>query len=393
MSKWLLYLVALSVMLTGCSLDVLFDDLSYEPIAASIEPTIAPNISLTPILSPNPDCYAPMFFPDRGIQVGTQAVVQPPGAGAFSDLSVSAEFYFEHGTSSPAEFLPWGETVTVISGPYCYYTRNSQTRWWHVRVNSSGLEGYMDEYSTYVGILQVYLDPAVTATDSNQAEIRHFSVSIGSPFGRPANQGEQVFISWDVGYAADVSVIRVDTNEVVGSGLHGSMPFDLPLINQPSMDFMLVATGLDGQPVQEVRTLQINCLDCQSSATDNILEPVGTSLSMSYQLFESGLMLYRTDTSQVYVLYNNGTVQTFADTWQGETYSEDVPAGYVVPQFGFGAIWSTQTGVRDALGWATAQEVYTDAQVLTSGAYQLDVPISGSQHILIGNGTWQYQND
>lgn len=393
MPKWLLYLVALSVMLTGCSLEVLFNDLSYEPTTSAIQPTIAPIMSPTQAPSPSPDCYSSMLLPDRGIQVGTEAVVQPPGVSADSDMIFNGEYYFISAASLDDELVLSGEVVTIVAGPYCFYTRNGNNRWWHVRVNSIGLEGYMDEYSTYVGILQIYLDPALTATDRTQAEIRHFSVSIGSPFGRPANQGEQVFLSWDVGYATDVSVIRVDTNEVVGSGLHGSMPFDVPLINQASMDFMLVATGLDGQQVQEIRMLQIECPDCQPAAPDNTPEPTGTILSMSHQFFEGGLMLYRTDTSQVYVLYNNGTVQTFADTWQGETYSEDVPTGYVVPQFGFGNIWSTQNNVRDALGWATAQEVYTDAQVLISGTFQLDVQISDSQHILIGDGTWQYQND
>ena len=177
MIKRVIYCLLTGFLLAGCSLDTLFADFNKPPLDNTLR-TVQPAVTSSPNVSPNPNCYDPILLPDRGIQVGSQAIVQSPGAGAFSDLNVSAEFYFDRDSSSPDAILSAGEVVTILNGPFCYYTRNGQTRWWHVRVNSSGLEGYMDEYSTLFKILQIYLSPQTTTISS--LKIIHFAVSIPS---------------------------------------------------------------------------------------------------------------------------------------------------------------------------------------------------------------------
>ncbi|MFH1086124.1 MAG: PA14 domain-containing protein, partial [Chloroflexota bacterium] len=59
--------------------------------------------------------------------------------------------------------------------------------------------------------------------------------------------------------------------------------------------------------------------------------------------FQGGLMLWRQDALQVYVLYNNGTWQAFADTWTSAEPETDPgivpPTGFYQPRRGFGKVW------------------------------------------------------
>ncbi len=64
----------------------------------------------------------------------------------------------------------------------------------------------------------------------------------------------------------------------------------------------------------------------------------------------------------IYVLFDDGTVQHFADQYQDGSDPgghESPPPGLLAPKFGFGKVWREATGarVRERLGWATADEV------------------------------------
>ncbi|MFH1086432.1 MAG: hypothetical protein V1772_11815, partial [Chloroflexota bacterium] len=76
--------------------------------------------------------------------------------------------------------------------------------------------------------------------------------------------------------------------------------------------------------------------------------------------FQGGLMLWRQDALQVYVLYNNGTWQAFADTWTSADPETDPgivpPTGFYQPRRGFGKVWRNHVPVRTTLGWATTEE-------------------------------------
>ena len=79
-------------------------------------------------------------------------------------------------------------------------------------------------------------------------------------------------------------------------------------------------------------------------------------------------MVWRSDTNQVYVLYDDGTYLTVPHTWTNADpvdTGETPPSGLVLPVRGFGKVWANETGVRDALGWATApqQEFNTTVEV------------------------------
>jgi hypothetical protein len=87
-------------------------------------------------------------------------------------------------------------------------------------------------------------------------------------------------------------------------------------------------------------------------------------------------MVWRSDSLEIYVLYDDGSYETFEDTWQeGDpvVLPGMPPSGLYGPVRGFGHLWTTQPHVQQKLGWATAEEKGYTMQVETihggSGRY------------------------
>jgi hypothetical protein len=78
------------------------------------------------------------------------------------------------------------------------------------------------------------------------------------------------------------------------------------------------------------------------------------------QSFQNGLMLWRGDKEQIYVLMTDGTWSEFPDTWdssQKEGGFFKPPSGLYEPQRGFGKVWREQLGGDKAkIGWATTKQ-------------------------------------
>lgn len=92
------------------------------------------------------------------------------------------------------------------------------------------------------------------------------------------------------------------------------------------------------------------------------------TMTVIQQSFQHGQMLELIDQSGsstykvIYVLFEDGTVQRFEDTYRtGDAEPTDVvaPSGYFVPVMGFGKVWreGTVARVRERLGWATAPDI------------------------------------
>jgi hypothetical protein len=77
------------------------------------------------------------------------------------------------------------------------------------------------------------------------------------------------------------------------------------------------------------------------------------------QKFQGGSMVWIENFDAIYVFYNNGRYSRFADTFDGSIDPISDPnivppdQSFFQPTYGFGKVWRIQTGVRDALGWAT----------------------------------------
>ena len=83
------------------------------------------------------------------------------------------------------------------------------------------------------------------------------------------------------------------------------------------------------------------------------------------ETFIGGYMFWRGDLKLIYVLYNDGTWQSFIDTWAEGQLEWDPgivpPSGYFQPKRGFGKVWREQlvrpgVTVRDKISWATTEE-------------------------------------
>jgi hypothetical protein len=110
------------------------------------------------------------------------------------------------------------------------------------------------------------------------------------------------------------------------------------------------------------------------------------------ETFIGGYTFWRGDLRLIYALYNDGTWESFIDTWNEGDLEWDVtivpPAGYYQPKRGFGKVWREQPGVRDKLSWATTEErglngswqAYFGGQMLWSDVLGI--------FVLYNDGTW-----
>ena len=104
-------------------------------------------------------------------------------------------------------------------------------------------------------------------------------------------------------------------------------------------------------------------------------------------------MLWRQDTTYIYVLYNTGTWQGYDDTWTSSEPEWDgfyvPPAGLYQPKRGFGKVWREWLGGPEArIGWATAEERggITLLQPLADGL--LLKGVDDVTYVLYADGTW-----
>jgi serine/threonine protein kinase len=115
----------------------------------------------------------------------------------------------------------------------------------------------------------------------------------------------------------------------------------------------------------------------------------------AHQFFERGVMFWRKDTDEIYVIIAGGNWQVYTDTWEEgmkECSCPDVapPQGKYIPIRGFGKVWCEQLGASNAkIGWATTPEQAYEAhwQAFEHGfmCQGLDEAI----YVLYEDGSWQ----
>ncbi|MDJ0757198.1 MAG: hypothetical protein QNJ45_26940 [Ardenticatenaceae bacterium] len=120
----------------------------------------------------------------------------------------------------------------------------------------------------------------------------------------------------------------------------------------------------------------------------------------AYQSFERGMMVWREDTGEIYVLFDDGRVMWFAESSYNDLPRNPVidipPDGLIKPDYGFGRVWGHNDLVRIGLGWATSTEVaYTltvSSEPYTAGGlYQFSITLPDGQKVLIHeDNTWRY---
>lgn len=120
-------------------------------------------------------------------------------------------------------------------------------------------------------------------------------------------------------------------------------------------------------------------------------------IEMAEQYFEGGRMVWRSDTNEIFVLYNNGTWEVHSNPWRpGDPVKLGyrTPPGKLEPVLGFGALWRALGNSTGRLGWAIAPQENFDgqAQQFQHGYMLLSEP-SDAVYVLYPSQRWEHFTD
>ncbi len=195
------------------------------------------------------------------------------------------------------------------------------------------------------------------------------------------DRGGQVAVTWSVANARSLLISRLNPNgEFADFYLNppptGTWTLTLPDYYVDLVVFNLVVLGANETQVSQNLTLRVRCPYTYFFGTDPASGcPLSgeTQVEAIYQPFERGFMIWRGDTRQIYVFYNDsGTVSVAPDTYvEGEpiTILTQAPEGLYAPARGFGKLWLQSVENMSVLGWASAPELPFTMRVQQSGAY------------------------
>lgn len=113
----------------------------------------------------------------------------------------------------------------------------------------------------------------------------------------------------------------------------------------------------------------------------------------TFQEFEGGQMIWRSDTGLIWVLAHDGRAQTFPTLLYGwlpdNPVREAAPPGRNLPVNGFGKVWGHYPTARVAMGWALGGERGAQATIQTTGGLTY-LALPNRQPIQITGDRWTY---
>jgi hypothetical protein len=187
----------------------------------------------------------------------------------------------------------------------------------------------------------------------------------------PLERGGTITLTWNAPKAASVGITRLSpqgdiflTTEALDLPSSGTIALMVPEWYVTSISYYLGARDARGVLRKAYARVSIICPYEEHMAPQ-------CPLSRDYvpaanEPFQRGQMVWRGDTREIWVLYDNGWYETYQDTWsEGEPLDiqEAPPEGYFTPVRGFGKLWADLPWVRARLGWATAPEAGYDMLV------------------------------
>jgi hypothetical protein len=113
----------------------------------------------------------------------------------------------------------------------------------------------------------------------------------------------------------------------------------------------------------------------------------------TFQEFEGGQMIWRSDTGLIWVLAHDGRAQTYPTLLYGwlpnNPVRESAPLGRGLPVNGFGKVWGNYPMGRAAMGWAISGEQGALATIQTTGGLTY-LSLPNRQPIQITGDRWTY---
>jgi LysM repeat protein len=191
------------------------------------------------------------------------------------------------------------------------------------------------------------------------------------------DQGGSVTLNWEVRNAASATITRLSPAGIfiADSALPnlpptGSVSVTVPMEYGTNVTYALDARDASGNAIQ-TQYVQIG-IRCRFVANTAPACPESqASVNAASQTFQTGWMVWRADTREIYALFSNGTYLRVMDTYNGETLPTETPpaAGLLQPTNGFGKAWLNTPAIRQGLGWATAAEGAYTTSVETTVEY------------------------
>ena len=196
--------------------------------------------------------------------------------------------------------------------------------------------------------------PTPTPALSTVPQIFAFTVNPTAVF-----VGDSVALSWDM---RGVQYVGIEVNNAATSpepdvvldnlSLSGTTYFSIPS-DYGGAAFTLygenrLSNGVVERLVQQRADLVVNTY------------PVSAfPVQAAYQTYDNGFMIWRADTEDIYVFYNNGAVETYPEAlyaaYSDSLESVPTPPGKIRPVSGFGRVWWGYS-LLTSLGWATTPE-------------------------------------
>jgi hypothetical protein len=124
--------------------------------------------------------------------------------------------------------------------------------------------------------------------------------------------------------------------------------------------------------------------------------PGPVQVGAAYQLYENGLMIWRSDSGTIYVLVNDGRYYEFTLAQYGNLPDNPVksptPGGRVRPVSGFGRVWGNNWYIRLAVGWAVNTEQGYTSTIKQPTPYVLGVSIPDKREVTLdrSNQSWKF---
>lgn len=180
------------------------------------------------------------------------------------------------------------------------------------------------------------------------------------------NRGAPVSLAWEVRGTGGVVIEQTVpgqgdtvTTVVNAQSPQGSATVYLPDYAAYSVQFTLRTIN---PPATKQVTVQVHCpYTFFFGEGDGCPSTQAKEVGASYQAFEDGYMIWRSDTNEIYVHYDDGTAAYFLESsyaWMSEPSLDTVPPlDRQAPVSGFGKVWANAPGVKDKLGWALDAEL------------------------------------
>jgi hypothetical protein len=223
-----------------------------------------------------------------------------------------------------------------------------------------------------------------TDTDAGAGEETEADVTPGPDTSQPSSKivvftadpatvtpGAAVTLTWDVQGADSVSITQtvpnVTATPVVVEAQSPKGTAEVYLPDYAAYSVIYTLTTPDGQASAQA-SITVHCPYTYFFGTGEGC-PSGEAFEVGavYQEFENGYMLWRSDTNDIYVLFDDGSARYFVEAnyaiLPAPALDQMPPLDRQSPSEGFGKVWANAAGIRDQLGWALEDEIGYNAAI------------------------------